>query len=171
MFEFKKRDERVSNVENRLSAIENRTLMLENDFQYRLGQFHKLISDMADMRDHVVKLEDELTIAKNLLITRKHAEIKKHEDPLVKVAPHDEVNSLEKQLADVRKELAAEKYTHYLTEKQLKNWLRKYKEDTGKDPITRNRRNRIDREKEAQIAELALTIQKEGIKDEHLPRP
>ena len=86
MFDFKKRDERVSNIENRVSAIENRTLMLENDFQYRLGQFHKLMSDMVDMRDHVVKLEDELTIAKNLLITRKHAEIKRQEDPVENAA-------------------------------------------------------------------------------------
>jgi len=90
MFEFKKRDERVSNIENRVSAIENRTLMLENDFQYRLGQFHKLMSDMVDMRDHVVKLEDELTIAKNFLITRKHAEIKRQEDPVENVTPAGE---------------------------------------------------------------------------------
>ena len=73
MFDFKKRDERVSNVENRLSAIEHRTLTLENDFQYRLGQFHKLISDMVDMRDHIVNLENELTTAKNLMIIRNHA--------------------------------------------------------------------------------------------------
>ena len=80
MFDFKKRDERVSNVENRLSAIENRTLTLENDFQYRLGQFHKLISDMVDMRDHIVNLENELTTAKNLMIIRNHAEIKRQEN-------------------------------------------------------------------------------------------
>jgi len=91
MFEFKKRDERVSNIENRVSAIENRTLILENDFQYRLGQFHKLMFDMVDMRDHVVKLEDELTIAKNLLITRKHAEIKRQEDTVENVTPAEVV--------------------------------------------------------------------------------
>ena len=73
MFDFKKRDERVSNLEHRV-------VTLEHDFQVRLGQLHRLISDMSDMRDHVVKLEDELTIAKNLLIIRKHAEIKMQED-------------------------------------------------------------------------------------------
>ena len=95
MFEFQKRDERVSNIENRVSAIGSRMLMLENDFQYRLGQFHKLMSDMSDMRDHVAKLEDELTIAKNLLITRKHAEIKKHEAPVEDVS-HAEVIAVRK---------------------------------------------------------------------------
>ena len=73
MFDFKKRDERVSNLERRLSS-------LEEDFQVRLNQSHRLISDMVDMRDHVVMLEKELTIAKNLMIIRNHAEIKRQED-------------------------------------------------------------------------------------------
>ena len=73
MFDFKKRDERVS-------SLEHRVVTLEQDIQVRLGYLHRLISDMSDMRDHVVKLEDELTIAKNLLIIRKHAEIKMQED-------------------------------------------------------------------------------------------
>ena len=73
MFDFKKRDERVSNLERRLSS-------LEEDFQVRLNQSHRLISDMVDMRDHVVMLEKELTVTKNLLIIRNHAEIKRQED-------------------------------------------------------------------------------------------
>jgi len=83
MFDFKKRDERVSNLEHRV-------VTLEHDFQVRLGQLHRLISDMSDMRDHVVKLEDELTIAKNLLITRKHAEIKRQEDLVENDTPTSE---------------------------------------------------------------------------------
>jgi hypothetical protein len=106
MFDFKKRDERVSNIENRVSAIENRTLMLENDFQYRLGQFHKLMSDMVDMRDHVVKLEDELTIAKNLLITRKHAEIKRQEDPVENDTPTSEEVAVRKRRKSKRYDAA-----------------------------------------------------------------
>jgi len=162
MFYFgKNKDERLDVLEQRVTALETAQ--------------HKRGSEVNFMIDNLFvelrRLDDEMTIAKNILITRKHAEIKKNEDPLVKVAPHDEVNSLEKQLVDARKELADEKYKLYLMEKQLKNWLRKYKKDTGKDPILRNRRNRVDREKEAQMAELALTIQKEGVKDEHLPRP
>ena len=73
MFDFKKRDERVSNLEHRV-------VTLEHDFQVRLGQLHRLISDMSDMRDHVVMLEKELTTAKNLLIIRNHAKIKMSED-------------------------------------------------------------------------------------------
>lgn len=68
MFDFKKKDERVSSLENRATT-------LEHDFQVKLGQLHRLISDMSDMRDHVVMLEKELTVTKNLLIIRNHAEI------------------------------------------------------------------------------------------------
>jgi hypothetical protein len=73
MFDFKKKDERVSSLENRATT-------LEHDFQVKLGQLHRLISDMSDMRDHVVMLEKELTVTKNLLIIRNHAEIKRQED-------------------------------------------------------------------------------------------
>jgi hypothetical protein len=97
MFDFKKRDERVSNLEHRV-------VTLEHDFQVRLGQLHRLISDMSDMRDHVVVLEDELTIAKNLLITRKHAEIKRQEDPVENVTPADE------EVVAVRKRRKSKRY-------------------------------------------------------------
>lgn len=84
MFDFKKKDERVSNLEHRV-------VTLEHDFQVRLGQLHRLISDMSDMRDHVVMLEKELTTAKNLLIIRKHAEIKMQEDSVESADPVSKV--------------------------------------------------------------------------------
>lgn len=83
MFEFKKRDERVSSLENRATT-------LEHDFQVKLGQLHRLISDMSDMRDHVVMLEKELTTTKNLLIIRNHAEIKRQEDLVENATPASE---------------------------------------------------------------------------------
>lgn len=97
MFDFKKRDERVSNVENRLSAIENRTLTLENDFQYRLGKLDRLVNEMTEMRDHFVRLEKELMVAQNLLIIRNHAEIKRQEDLVENATPAgEEVVAVEK---------------------------------------------------------------------------
>jgi hypothetical protein len=80
MFDFKKRDERVSNVEHRLAT-------LELEFKVSLEQLHRLISDMSDMRDHVVMLEKELTVANNLLIIRNHAEIKRQEDLVENATP------------------------------------------------------------------------------------
>lgn len=87
MFDFKKRDERVSNIENRLSAIENRTLTLENDFQYRLGKIDRLVAEMTEMRDNFVRLEKDLMVAQNLLIIRNHAEIKRQEDAVENTTP------------------------------------------------------------------------------------
>jgi hypothetical protein len=132
----------------RVDALEK----ARDSFNYQLDNFisgNKLVSD-------------EIRMIKNLLTMREHSVLKKQEhveEPkIIRNKVIAEPNTeLQDKLKLLEKELADEKYKHYLTDKKLENWRRKYKEDTGKDPIVRKRRNRVDKEIEAAEAAAKMT--------------